>query len=302
MVGSVFLSEGIQKFLYPAALGVGRFAKIGFAYPEVLAPMVGTFEIVCGVLVLVGLVTRLAVVPLAVIILTALVTTKLPILVGAGSGPVGFWAMLHEARTDWSMLLGSVFLGIVGAGPWSLDARLARRSARLQTLALMAFLGGAVGACQRPATYTPRTQEITITTVPLLVREAKGLYPFLAADFAAGGILEGKEVYAFSPSTVTVVQGDTVHFTLINPEDDDHGFLLPGCTQDDIGSFVPPDCGVDLPPQRVTHATYVARRVGTYEILCKVAKHLPMMSGQLVVLPAAIMTGGGKPGGGNGRR
>lgn len=129
MVGSVFLSEGIQKFLFPLALGAGRFAKIGFAYPEVLAPMVGTFEIVCGALVLVGFVTRVAVVPLAVIILTALVTTKLPILVGAASGPGGFWAMLHEARTDWSMLLGSVFLGLVGAGPWSLDARLARASA-----------------------------------------------------------------------------------------------------------------------------------------------------------------------------
>lgn len=125
LVGSVFLSEGIQKFLYPAALGVGRFAKIGFAHPEVLAPMVGTLEIVCATLVLVGLVTRLAVVPLGVIILTALVTTKLPILVGAASGPVGFWAMLHESRTDWSMLLGTIFLGVVGAGPWSFDARFA---------------------------------------------------------------------------------------------------------------------------------------------------------------------------------
>jgi plastocyanin len=164
----------------------------------------------------------------------------------------------------------------------------------MRLLTLIAFLGGAVGACRHPATYTPRTQEITITTVPLLVREAKGLYPFLAADVAAGGILEGKEVYAFSPSTVTVVEGDTVLFTLINPEDDDHGFLLPGCASDDVGSFVPPDCGVDLPPQRVTRATYVARHAGTYAILCKVAKHLPMMSGQLVVLPAAIMTGGGR--------
>lgn len=156
---------------------------------------------------------------------------------------------------------------------------------RLSPLLLTVFVGF-VGACQPPARYTPRTQELTITTVPLLVREEKGLFPFLAADFAAGGVLEGKEVYAFSPSSVTVVEGDTVHFTLINPEDDDHGFILPGCTEDDVGSFRPPDCGVDLPAQRVTHATYIARRAGTFPILCKVAKHLPMMSGQLVVLPA----------------
>jgi len=80
-----------------------------------------------------------------------------------------------------------------------------------------------------------------------------------------------------------------VHFTLINPEDDEHAFLLPDCTGDDVGSFVPPDCGVDLPPQQVTHATYVARRAGIFPIFCKVTKHLPMMWGQLVVLsPSAI--------------
>ena len=164
---------------------------------------------------------------------------------------------------------------------------------------LALFIAGS--SCAGPARYRPRTREITVTTVPLLVREARGLYPFLAGDFAAGGVLEGKEVYGFSPSTVTVVQGDTVHFSLINPEDDDHGFLLPGCTETDVGSFVPPDCGVDLPPQQVTHATYVARRAGIYTIVCKVAKHLPMMAGQLVVLPAASMAGVGRSGGGDER-
>jgi uncharacterized membrane protein YphA (DoxX/SURF4 family) len=117
MVGSVFLTEGVQKFLFPAALGVGRFAKIGFSHPELLAPLVGTFEIVCGALVIMGLVTRLAALPLTAIILTALATTKVPILLGAG-----LWAALHEARTDWSMLLGNIFLLAVGAGRWSLDA------------------------------------------------------------------------------------------------------------------------------------------------------------------------------------
>ncbi|MNY07661.1 hypothetical protein D3C86_1404760 [compost metagenome] len=122
MVGGVFLSEGIQKFLYPAALGVGRFMKIGLPAPEVLAPMVACFEVGCGSLILLGLLTRLAALPTLSIMGVALATTKLPILLHQG-----FWAMAHEARTDFSMLLGSLFLLLVGAGPWSLDARLAER-------------------------------------------------------------------------------------------------------------------------------------------------------------------------------
>jgi putative oxidoreductase len=123
MVGAVFLSEGIQKFLFPAEVGAGRFAKIGLPSPEQLAPLVGGFEIACGLLVLVGLATRLAVCPLIVIMLTAIATTKWPILQGQG-----FWKMAHEARTDWSMLLGSIYLLVVGAGSWSLDALLTRRN------------------------------------------------------------------------------------------------------------------------------------------------------------------------------
>jgi len=122
MVGAVFLSEGIQKFLFPDALGVGRFAKIGLPNPEFLGHFVGSFEITCGTLVLLGLFTRLAVVPLIIIMLVAIATTKVPILVSEG-----FWKMAHEARTDWSMLLGSIFLLIVGAGACSMDAYLSRR-------------------------------------------------------------------------------------------------------------------------------------------------------------------------------
>jgi putative oxidoreductase len=122
-VGAVFLSEGIQKFLYPGELAAGRFAKIGLPNPEFLGPFVATFEIACGAAVLAGLLTRLAAVPLITIMLVALTTTKVPILASKG-----FWTMAHEARTDWSMLLGSIFLLIVGAGPWSLDRPLGPRS------------------------------------------------------------------------------------------------------------------------------------------------------------------------------
>jgi len=118
MVGAVFLSEGIQKFLFPDQLGAGRFLKIGLPMPDVLGPFVGSFEIVCGALVLLGLLTRLAVIPLIVIMAVALISTKLPMLAAEG-----FWHMAHESRTDWSMLLGSLFLLIAGAGPWSVDAR-----------------------------------------------------------------------------------------------------------------------------------------------------------------------------------
>lgn len=119
LVGAVFLTEGIQKFLFPDALGVGRFVKIGIPAPEFFAPFVGVTEIVCGGLLIVGLVTRAAAIPLIIDISVAIVTTKLPMLAKSG-----FWAMAHEARTDWCMLLGSIFLLVVGAGPSSLDARL----------------------------------------------------------------------------------------------------------------------------------------------------------------------------------
>ncbi len=122
LVGSVFLSEGIQKFLFPAALGVGRFAKIGIPMPPISAPFVGVVEIVAGASLLLGLLTRLATLLLLIDIGVAIATTKLPMLIAKG-----FWATAHEARTDWAMLLGLVFLLASGAGARSLDARLGAR-------------------------------------------------------------------------------------------------------------------------------------------------------------------------------
>ncbi len=135
MVGGVFLSEGIQKFLEPASRGAGRFERIGLPAAEFLGPFVGATEILCGALVLLGLLTRLASIPLIVTMLVAIVTTKLPILLGSGFwglqlrelSSYGFWSMAHEARTDFAMLLGSIFLLLVGAGPLALDAAIQRR-------------------------------------------------------------------------------------------------------------------------------------------------------------------------------
>jgi uncharacterized membrane protein YphA (DoxX/SURF4 family) len=128
MVGGVFLSEGIQKFLFADLVGAGRFAKIGLPWPEFLAPLVGGTEIVFGALLLLGLGTRLATLPLLAVIGTALVTTKIPILLNKG-----FWFMAHEGRTDYAMLMGLLFLLIAGAGRWSLDARIADTKAARAT-------------------------------------------------------------------------------------------------------------------------------------------------------------------------
>jgi putative oxidoreductase len=118
LVGWVFLSEGIQKFLFPEALGVGRFTKIGIPMPQLMAPFVGVTEIICGALLLAGLFTRLACVPLLIDICVALFSTKIVSFMKNG-----FWGTLHEARTDVSMLLGLIFLLIVGGGTVALDAR-----------------------------------------------------------------------------------------------------------------------------------------------------------------------------------
>jgi putative oxidoreductase len=121
IVGGVFLSEGIQKFLFAGDLGVGRFIKIGIPFAGIMAPFVGIVEIVGGVLLLAGFLTRLASIPLIINMLVAITTTKIPILHKSG-----FWAMAHEARVDYAMLLGCIFLLIAGAGAWSLDARFPR--------------------------------------------------------------------------------------------------------------------------------------------------------------------------------
>src|SRR5215471_8653560 len=132
MAGGVFLSEGIQKFLYPEDLAAGRFAKIGIPSPEIMGPFVGGCEIVCGFLLIIGLLTRVAALVLLIDISVAIVSTKIPVLLGHGLWGFslmklpryGFWSMMHEARTDFSMWLGLLFLIIVGAGRWSLDAAL----------------------------------------------------------------------------------------------------------------------------------------------------------------------------------
>ncbi len=119
LVGLVFLSEGIQKFLYPEELGMGRFAHIGIPAPSFFAPFVGAVEVSCGTLLVIGLFTRLAAIPLLINISVALATTKWPLFLSKG-----FWAAVHEARTDYCMVMGLLYILVTGAGPKSLDAKI----------------------------------------------------------------------------------------------------------------------------------------------------------------------------------
>ncbi len=135
MVGLVFLSEGMQKFLFPAMRGAGRFAKMGFPNPEFFADFVAVFEILGALFILFGMLTRLGATFTFVIMCVAIVVTKIPIAFGESFGPFalrelsvyGFWSMVHEMRTDFAMWLGSLFLMIKGGGKWSVDLLLLSR-------------------------------------------------------------------------------------------------------------------------------------------------------------------------------
>ena len=116
IVGLVFLSEGIQKFLFPELVGEGRFEKIGFTNPEFLASFVAFFEITCGTLILIGIAVRISSIPLLIIMITAITTTKITIL-----PEKGFWQMAHDSRTDFAMTMLVIFLLIYGAGKFSVD-------------------------------------------------------------------------------------------------------------------------------------------------------------------------------------
>jgi len=145
---------------------------------------------------------------------------------------------------------------------------------RFLTLACVVTLSSCTKPTRSDASRAPqpRSREVVITTVPLLTKELATTYPFLKTDFAKGGVLDGKEVYEFMPSTITVDEGDTLHLTFINPEDDPH-------------SFVMTDLSVAIPGQSETRATYIARRAGIFDFVCAIPAHMPMMRGQLVVLP-----------------
>jgi putative oxidoreductase len=122
-VGLIFFTQGILKFIDPN-MGAARFMRIGFPHPHFTALFVGSLEIVCGLLVLIGLWTSLSAVPLLVVITTAIGTTKIPELLRPSQG---FWYMVSDARTDFAMFCALIFLVLEGGGSWSVDGALHRR-------------------------------------------------------------------------------------------------------------------------------------------------------------------------------
>jgi putative oxidoreductase len=122
MVGFIFFTEGIQKIQFPRVRGAGRFADMGLPAPEFLSYFVASFEVLCGALILVGLLTRLAVLPIIIIMISAIVLTKFPILIEEN-----FWVMMYLSKIDFAMLIGALFLFIEGSGRWSVDHRLFNR-------------------------------------------------------------------------------------------------------------------------------------------------------------------------------
>jgi uncharacterized membrane protein YphA (DoxX/SURF4 family) len=123
-VGLIFATQGVLKYI-DRNMGVVRFTRIGFPHPYFTAHFVGTFEIACGLLVLIGLWTRAAAVPLLVVIATAIVTTKIPELFRPNQG---LWYMVSDARTDFAMLCSLLFLLFIGGGALSLDASRVREN------------------------------------------------------------------------------------------------------------------------------------------------------------------------------
>jgi len=133
MAGGVFFWEGVLKFAYTNQ-GVGRFTKLGFPAPHFTATADGWFEIIGGILLLSGFLTRLIAVPFIIEMLVAMASTKIPLYLGTSPLPlppvppqVGFWAVLHEVRSEYAQLMTCAFLLLVGPGKWSIDALLARR-------------------------------------------------------------------------------------------------------------------------------------------------------------------------------
>jgi plastocyanin len=149
-------------------------------------------------------------------------------------------------------------------------------------VAAIVLIGASLGAnafASAPQ-YAPQTRTMTLTAVPLAVHEMQGTLDYLKEDFATGGILDGKEVYGFYPSTVTVIKGDTVNLSLVNPADDEHTFTVSGM-----------GVNVIMKGNSVAHTTFVAKQTGIFSFYCNMAEHFPYMWGQIVVLPTSTATG-----------
>jgi plastocyanin len=124
------------------------------------------------------------------------------------------------------------------------------------------------------STYKPQVRDLVVTAVPLLVHEETGVYDYLGKDFGKGGVLEKGEVWAFSPNSLTVYAGDTVHVTVVNPGGDPHTFTIREV-----------DFNIDVPALSTVKGSFVVPGPGVFKFFCSIPEHSPYMWGSLVVLP-----------------
>lgn len=198
--------------------------------------------------------------------------------------PTWFWCEGPQRRLS----LGQSLLQLRGlssgevAGAYHLDplGPVHCLTVDLGTQLPLKLVASAAGPLQSPksavatATVQPQTRSFVITTMPIAVHEMQDSMDYLKKDFAPGGLLDGKEVYGFYPSTLVVYQGDTVDLSLVNPQDDSHTFTIT-----DLG------INVEMKGQSTTKTSFVASKPGIYTFVCAEAEHMPYMWGQLVVLP-----------------
>jgi uncharacterized membrane protein YphA (DoxX/SURF4 family) len=136
MIGAVFLSEGVQKFIFPEQRSTDQFETLGFAEAEIMAHYVGVFEVLAGILILIGLFTRAGALITLIITTTAIIITNIIVVLGESFYPsalsdlqtYGFWSMAPEIHTDWAMWLGSLFLLLKGGGRWSADLAIHKKN------------------------------------------------------------------------------------------------------------------------------------------------------------------------------
>lgn len=191
IVGLVFLSEGIQKYIMPEVVGSGRFEGIGFEHFEFLAYFVGTFEIICGILLLAGFMVRLSSIPLLIIMFTAIVSTKIPILMEQG-----FWVMAHTSRTDFAMTMMLIYLVIYGAGKYSLDSIMMKIGALFLLLLIPVIMAG----CSEDDIVVDQPRKLQIN-LQQMIDSVYNAYHQKVPDFPGGiamKVLNRKESYFVS--------------------------------------------------------------------------------------------------------
>jgi putative oxidoreductase len=119
-VGWIFVVSGWGK-LHNLDQVINYFGELGIPHPELQAPFASGTELVCGTLVLIGLFTRVAGVPLIITMVVAILTAQRDNVHGVAD----LFGLI-----EWCYIALLVWLGVAGPGPLSIDALLVRSAER----------------------------------------------------------------------------------------------------------------------------------------------------------------------------